>query len=222
MEKVWAQTPYVTYVGPRSTAIIVGWELKRNTGPNSTSRFRNERSRWLMLMYVLLVNLAWEIGIESRLTQMKDGSARKVDWVMTQRLRENRRPLANGLPSCAAEAAMSINDCREAYVQEKSDEDGCSKNRQAAARLEFETTPLFSGSLRCICTCGERAAPSTRRPMAQYCGALRSELKTEKASAGRQGVFCEKFHMPPGSESFPTCVSLSGGSPEPARRPGGS
>ena len=26
MEKVWAQTPYVTYVGPRSTAIIVGWE----------------------------------------------------------------------------------------------------------------------------------------------------------------------------------------------------
>jgi len=53
MEKVWAQTPYVTYVGPRSTAIIVVGRLKRNTGPSSTSRFRNERSRWFMLMYAL-------------------------------------------------------------------------------------------------------------------------------------------------------------------------
>ena len=29
MEKVWAQTPYVTYVGPRSTAIILGWEAQK-------------------------------------------------------------------------------------------------------------------------------------------------------------------------------------------------
>ena len=26
MEKVWAHTPYITYVGPRSKSIIVGWE----------------------------------------------------------------------------------------------------------------------------------------------------------------------------------------------------
>ena len=25
MEKVWAQRPYITYVGPRNTSIIVGW-----------------------------------------------------------------------------------------------------------------------------------------------------------------------------------------------------
>src|SRR3954469_11784993 len=29
MEKVWAQTPYVTYVGPRSTAVIIGWEAQK-------------------------------------------------------------------------------------------------------------------------------------------------------------------------------------------------
>ena len=27
MEKVWAHTPYVTYVGPRAKTIIVGWDL---------------------------------------------------------------------------------------------------------------------------------------------------------------------------------------------------
>src|SRR5499433_2749369 len=26
MEKVWAHTPYVTYVGPRAKTIIVGWD----------------------------------------------------------------------------------------------------------------------------------------------------------------------------------------------------
>jgi hypothetical protein len=26
MEKVWAHTPYVTYIGPRAKSIIVGWD----------------------------------------------------------------------------------------------------------------------------------------------------------------------------------------------------
>jgi hypothetical protein len=30
MEKVWAHTPYVTYVGPRSKTIIVGWDAQKN------------------------------------------------------------------------------------------------------------------------------------------------------------------------------------------------
>jgi len=29
MEKVWAHTPYVTDVGPRSKTIIVGWEAQK-------------------------------------------------------------------------------------------------------------------------------------------------------------------------------------------------
>ena len=29
MEKVWAHTPYVTYVGPRAKAIIVGWDAQQ-------------------------------------------------------------------------------------------------------------------------------------------------------------------------------------------------
>src|SRR5262249_28048304 len=29
MEKVWAHTPYVTYVGPRAKTIIVGWDAQQ-------------------------------------------------------------------------------------------------------------------------------------------------------------------------------------------------
>src|ERR1700680_3225888 len=29
MEKVWAHTPYVTYVGPRAKSITVGWDAQK-------------------------------------------------------------------------------------------------------------------------------------------------------------------------------------------------
>ena len=29
MEKVWAHTPYVTYVGPRHTSVLVGWDAQK-------------------------------------------------------------------------------------------------------------------------------------------------------------------------------------------------
>jgi len=52
MEKVWAQTPYVTYVGPRSTAIILGWEAQKKYWTEFNKPF-SQRSRWCMLMYAL-------------------------------------------------------------------------------------------------------------------------------------------------------------------------
>jgi ketosteroid isomerase-like protein len=83
MEKVWAQTPYVTYVGPRSTAIIVGWEAQKKYWSEFNKPF-SQRTVALVDAHVRVVgNLAWEIGTESGLAQMKDGSARKVDWIVT-------------------------------------------------------------------------------------------------------------------------------------------
>ncbi len=83
MEKVWAQTTYVTYVGPRSTTIIVGWEAQRNYWTEFNKPF-SQRSVALIGAQVRVVgNLAWEIGTESGLAQMKDGSTRKVDWIAT-------------------------------------------------------------------------------------------------------------------------------------------
>ncbi len=83
MEKVWAQAPYVTYVGPRSTAIIVGWEAQKKYWSEFNKPF-SQRTVALVDAHVRVVgNLAWEIGTESGLAQMKDGSTRKVDWVVT-------------------------------------------------------------------------------------------------------------------------------------------
>jgi ketosteroid isomerase-like protein len=83
MEKVWAQTPYVTYVGPRSTAIIVGWEAQKKYWIEFNKPFA-QRTVALVDAHVHVVgNLAWEIGAESGRAQMKDGSTRKVDWLVT-------------------------------------------------------------------------------------------------------------------------------------------
>ena len=83
MEKVWAQTPYVTYIGPRSTAIIVGWEAQKKYWTEFNKPFA-QRTVALVDAHVHVVgNLAWEIGAESGLAQMKDGTTRKVDWMVT-------------------------------------------------------------------------------------------------------------------------------------------
>ena len=83
MEKVWAKTPYVTYVGPRSAAVIVGWEAQKQYWIEFNKPFV-QRTVALVDAHVHVVgNLAWEMGAESGLAQMKDGSTRKVDWFVT-------------------------------------------------------------------------------------------------------------------------------------------
>jgi ketosteroid isomerase-like protein len=83
MGKVWAQTPYVTYVGPRGTAIIVGWEAQKKYWIEFNKPFAR-RTVALVDAHVHVVgNLAWEIGTENGLAHMKDGTTRKVDWIVT-------------------------------------------------------------------------------------------------------------------------------------------
>jgi hypothetical protein len=52
MEKVWAHTPYVTYVGPRHKSVLVGWDafLRREMSRCRTSTFTStatSRGRWV-------------------------------------------------------------------------------------------------------------------------------------------------------------------------------
>jgi ketosteroid isomerase-like protein len=83
MEKVWAHRPYVTYVGPRSTSIIVGWEAQKKYWVEFNKAFA-QRSVALVGAHTHAVgNLAWEIGAEVGQAQMKDGTTRKVDWLVT-------------------------------------------------------------------------------------------------------------------------------------------
>ncbi len=83
MQKVWANTPYVTYVGPQGRSIIVGWEAQKKYW-NEFNKLFSQRSVALVDDQVHVNgNLAWEIGVETGQAQMKDGTTRKVDWIVT-------------------------------------------------------------------------------------------------------------------------------------------
>jgi ketosteroid isomerase-like protein len=83
MEKVWAQKPYITYVGPRGASIIVGWEAQKKYWLEFNKAFER-RSVALVGAHIRVVgDLAWEIGAEVGQAQMKDGTVRKVDWFVT-------------------------------------------------------------------------------------------------------------------------------------------
>jgi ketosteroid isomerase-like protein len=83
MANVWAQTPYVTYVGPRNTSIIVGWEAQKKYWVEFNSAFALRTVKLVDAQVRVVGNLAWEIGTESGQARMKDGSNRKVDWIVT-------------------------------------------------------------------------------------------------------------------------------------------
>ena len=83
MQQIWANTPYVTYVGPQGKSIIVGWEAQKKYW-NEFNKLFSQRSVSLVADHVHVNgNLAWEIGVETGQAQMKDGTTRKVDWIVT-------------------------------------------------------------------------------------------------------------------------------------------
>ena len=83
MGKVFAQTPYITYVGPRDKAITVGWDaVKKNIA--STSNLFLERNVSLTDAKIRVNGaVAWELGQETGETKMKTGVVTKTDWLAT-------------------------------------------------------------------------------------------------------------------------------------------
>ena len=83
MGNVWARAPYVTYVGPVSKSIIVGWDAQKEFWNDFNKRF-SQRTASLIYEHIHVNgNLAWEIGVETGQVRMKDGTTRKVDWIAT-------------------------------------------------------------------------------------------------------------------------------------------
>ena len=83
MQKVWANTPYVTFVGPRSKAIIVGWDAQREYWIDNNKRFSTRQGLLLDQRIHITGNLAWEVGLESGENTMKDGRTIKNDYLVT-------------------------------------------------------------------------------------------------------------------------------------------
>jgi ketosteroid isomerase-like protein len=83
MEKVWAHTPYVTYVGPRHTSVLVGWDAQEKYWPEANALF-TQRSATLSDQHIHVNgNLAWEVGQETGEQKMKDGRSPKLDYLVT-------------------------------------------------------------------------------------------------------------------------------------------
>jgi ketosteroid isomerase-like protein len=83
MDKVWAHTTYVTYVGPRSKSITVGWDAQKKYWEDTNKVF-SLRDVTLAQQHIHTVgNLAWEIGQETGELKMKDGTAMKADYLVT-------------------------------------------------------------------------------------------------------------------------------------------
>ena len=83
MDKVWAHTPYVTYVGPRHKSVLVGWDAQKKYWPEANALF-TQRNVTLSDQHIHVNgNLAWEMGQESGEQNMKDGSSPKLDYLVT-------------------------------------------------------------------------------------------------------------------------------------------
>jgi len=83
MEKVWAHTPYVTYVGPRAKSIIVGWDAQKKYWEDTNKLFASRNVSLSDQHIHVNGNLAWEIGQESGDPKMKDGKDAKADYIVT-------------------------------------------------------------------------------------------------------------------------------------------
>ena len=83
MEKVWARTPYVTYVGPRNKSVLIGWDAVRKYF-EETDKLFSQRTVSLGDQHIHANgNLAWEMGQESGTLKMKDGKEAKADYIVT-------------------------------------------------------------------------------------------------------------------------------------------
>src|SRR5712671_2194406 len=81
MEKVWAHTPYVTYVGPRAKSIIVGWDAQTKYWVEANKLFSQRNITLSDQQIHVNGNLAWEMGQETGAigdVKMKDGSTPKT------------------------------------------------------------------------------------------------------------------------------------------------
>lgn len=83
MAEVWAHTPYVTNVGPRSTSIIVGWDGVSAYWQGTNDVFSAINSSLSEAHIHGNGDLAWEMGQETGDLTLKDGTERNIDYLVT-------------------------------------------------------------------------------------------------------------------------------------------
>jgi ketosteroid isomerase-like protein len=83
MKGVVAHKPYVTYVGPGSTSITVGWEDQMEYWVAANQRTAQRKVSLSEQHIHVNGNLAWEMGQESGTVILKDGKEINIDIIVT-------------------------------------------------------------------------------------------------------------------------------------------
>lgn len=83
VSNVFAKEPYVTYVGPLSKDIITGWPALKAYMGKVNSKFIKRDVQADMTLTQVNGSVAWQIGHEHGMLEMKDGARNPVDWVAT-------------------------------------------------------------------------------------------------------------------------------------------
>jgi ketosteroid isomerase-like protein len=83
MSKIFAQTPYVTFVGPRTKDVIVGWPAIKGYFVKANAMFKKRDTHLDSTTMHVSGSFAWEVGHEMGENQMADGKKMPVDWVVT-------------------------------------------------------------------------------------------------------------------------------------------
>ena len=83
MADVFAQSPYVTFVGPMSKDIIVGWPALNAYFKQANARFKSRTVQITKRTLRVNGNLAWEVGIETGESEFQDGTKMPTNWVVT-------------------------------------------------------------------------------------------------------------------------------------------
>jgi len=132
MGKAVAHTPYITFVGPRSKSIMVGWEAQKKYWADANKRF-SARAISLSDQHIHVNgNLAWEMGQETGEIKLKNGSARQADYIVTNvyekiggrwlmvshhhRRRDRRKVGFARIPSLSSALLRSPTPCLTAYT----------------------------------------------------------------------------------------------------------
>lgn len=83
MSKVFAQTPYITFVGPRTKDVIVGWPALKGYFVKANAMFKKRDTKLADSTMHVSGTVAWEVGHEVGENTMVDGKVLPVDWVVT-------------------------------------------------------------------------------------------------------------------------------------------
>ena len=83
MEKLWAHEPYVTFIGPLSTTIVVGWEGVKKAWEMRFGQFDRVTISLAESHVHANGNIAWAIGAEKVQLLRKNGDTLSFDAFVT-------------------------------------------------------------------------------------------------------------------------------------------